>query len=361
MIEIKGKFTDAIVYSDYIDTESMSQITKMVNSPGITNPVRIMPDFHAGKGSVIGFTMPVGEYIIPSITGVDIGCGMLSANLTGGDFTNLSLINNKIREVVPLGFNIHSKALFNIEQDFLDLTSKIGIDSDRMVKSIGTLGGGNHFIEIGVDEGSQYWVTIHSGSRNFGLQVANFHQKRAVDYCKENGIDVEKGMEFEPVKEYLEDMYVAQRYAQANRDAMLCIILTALNSPIDRVVNCIHNYISPKDNIIRKGAVSAHPGDGIILPFNRKDGIWIMTGKGNPDWNFSAPHGAGRKMSRSQAKRDMTQAYVDEDMLNSGVFSSYNPIDEAPDAYKSPEEIKQYIGETAEYLFSIKPVLNIKG
>ena len=359
MITLRGKYTTADIFSDFIEETSKTQIMQMINSPGVTNPVKIMPDFHAGKGSVIGFTMKVGEYVIPSIVGVDLGCGMLTARITHPGLP-LEDVDKIIRGAVPLGFSIHNTAKASYTSNELDLASKVGVDKDRLVNSIGTLGGGNHFIELGEDSDGRMFITIHSGSRNFGLQVANYHQARAREYCKDIP-GVQKDLEFCPVDEYLNDMEIAQGYATINRDTILELIVDALGVTVEEEINCIHNYISPEDNIIRKGAVSARAGDSIILPFNRRDGIWIMEGVGNPDWNYSAPHGAGRRMSRGQAKREMNQEYVDLDMTNSGVFSSYNPIDEAPDAYKSPEEIRKYIGETANYLYTIKPILNIKG
>jgi len=364
MITIRGKYNEAIVYHNTADESSTSQIMQMMNSPVLTNPVRIMPDFHAGKGSVVGFTMPVGEYVIPNIVGVDIGCGMLSFRVQDSHF-DIGLRDPKgvdylIRKSVPLGFNIRDKSAVTLSKDVEDLAKKIGMDNARLDKSVGTLGGGNHFIEIGVTDRDEYWFTIHTGSRNFGLQVANFHQTKAREFSKDLP-DVDKDLEYISSGEYLNDMIIAQGYASLNRKIIMESIETALGLDIQGQLECAHNYISQKDNIIRKGAVSAHEGDDIILPFNRAEGIWIMKGKGNPEWNFSAPHGAGRRMSRGQAKREMTQEYVDEEMKSTGVYSSFNPIDEAPDAYKNPEEIKELIKDTAEFQFAIKPILNIKG
>lgn len=360
MIKLKGKYSEAIVYHDYIDEIAMSQIIQMLNSPGITNPVRIMPDFHAGKGSVIGFTMPVGDFVIPNIVGVDIGCGMLTGQISPIKIS-LPEIDKRIREFVPVGSNIHNERQINGDK-FYPLAERVGVDINRLNLSIGTLGGGNHFIEIGIsdDMDGDVYVTIHSGSRNFGKMVAEYYQNKAKDFSG-NAPDVIKGMEYLPSGEYIDAMVLAQEYASLNRSMILSNVQDALNVDILSTIECIHNYISPKDKIIRKGAVSAHDGDSIILPFNRSEGIWIMSGKDNPDWNFSAPHGAGRRMSRGQAKRELNQEDVDKEMKEAMVFSTYNPIDEAPAAYKSSDEIKSYIGETADFLFAIKPVLNIKG
>lgn len=356
MIKLQGKYSVATIMADSGEESAISQIYKMLNNPSITNPVVIMPDFHAGKGSVIGFTMEVGDYVIPNIVGVDIGCGMLSCKVERPNFS-LEEIDNRIRKVVPLGFNIHKTPIVKYKND--DLESLSGIDHNTLECSIGTLGGGNHFIEYGIDSFGEYWITIHSGSRNFGKRLAEYYQKKAVEFCKNDNI--EKDMEFLPTDDYLESMQIAQEYAYLNRQVILQSITNELKiKPLD-TISCVHNYINSKDKIIRKGAIKAAEGVRIVIPFNRRDGIWIMSGKGNRDWNFSAPHGAGRTMSRGEAKRSITQDFVDKEMKESGVYSSYNPIDESPDVYKSVDSVTKYIGETAELLFTIKPLLNVKG
>jgi RNA-splicing ligase RtcB len=210
------------------------------------------------------------------------------------------------------------------------------------------------------DPDNYMWITIHSGSRNFGKRVADYYQKQAIEYSSGRS-DVEKGMEYMPTSEYIGGMAIAQRYAQLNRAVMMTNIIDILNCGLVEEINCTHNYISERDNIIRKGAVSAYEGDKIILPFNREDGIWVLHGKGNKDWNYSAPHGAGRQMSRSQARRLMTQESVDAEMAQSGVYSSFNPVDEAPGAYKPAKDIQKFVADTADFAFSIKPIINIKG
>lgn len=357
-IKYDGKYSSAVVYANSVDDASAQQITSMLNNPAITNPVRIMPDFHVGKGSVIGFTMEVGEYVVPNVVGVDIGCGMLSAQIERPNLT-VEEMDKAVRRAVPLGFSIHKEPKTSMPL-LLPLAEKVGIDVTRFNNSIGTLGGGNHFIEFGADSSDQMWVTIHSGSRNFGLQVANYHQNLAKQYCEYHGISVGKGLEFCPPNEYIADMMEAQAYASLNRYTMLDLILKELNIAVLNTIECVHNFIG-SDNIIRKGAVAAYIDDDIILPFNRTEGIWIMKGLGNPDWNHSAPHGAGRVMSRGEAKRALTQEQVDSDMRKSGVYSSSNPVDESPRVYKDPKEIQELVKDTAKFLFNIKPILNIKG
>lgn len=359
-IKLVGKYTSATIHHSVAEDVSVSQIYGMLRSPAITNPVHIMPDFHAGKGSVVGFTMKASNMIIPNIVGVDIGCGMLTAKITAPRMGLLE-VDNLIRLAVPTGFSVNREVKLNIRgnTNLYALASTVGMDINRMELSVGSLGGGNHFIELGKSDDGDTYITIHSGSRNLGKMVAEYFQKLATVFSGEMP-DVSKDLEYMPVGDYMNAMLLAQEYASVNRLTMLKSIERALGVQVLDSFSCVHNYIDPIDMIIRKGAVSARKGDTIILPFNREDGIWIMEGLGNPDWNYSAPHGAGRTMSRSKAKKMFTQEYVDSRMVDSGVFSTSNPIDESPDVYKSASEIQGLVKETAEFKFSIKPILNIK-
>ncbi len=362
--ELIGKNSTAIVYGKYPENENapeIGQIISLLNSPAITNPVRIMPDYHWGKGSCIGFTMKAGELIIPNIVGVDIGCGMKSFRVNGIDEEfDREKLNRDIRDAVPVGFNIRNESVGRVSEDIFKFAEKIGMDKSRLEKSVGTLGGGNHFIEVGIDDKNRVWITIHTGSRNFGLQVCAYYQKRAVEFTK-NIKGIEKDLEFLPTEEYMEGMLLAQKYAEQNRTAIMYMISRALGLTIEHSINSVHNFIDPFDMIIRKGATPAYTNSNIILPFNRRDGIWIMEGKDNSEWNYSAPHGAGRKMSRNQAKKLLNPELIKEDLVKAGVFSSHDPIDEAPDAYKDSKEIMELAQDTANLRFSIKPILNIKG
>lgn len=360
MFTINGKYTTATVMSDTGDPESIRQITQMVNSPSISNPVVIMPDFHAGKGSVVGFTMKAGEYICPNIVGVDIGCGMLMAEIDEPKFSHEE-IDFLVRKAIPTGFNTHQRNVASSNRwtnGQLKLCDTVGMDKGRFQNSIGTLGGGNHFIEFGMYN-DKWIVTIHSGSRNFGKVVAEYYQALAVTYSKGKE-DVTNGLEYLPFDDYIEGMYLAQKYAGQNRNTMLELLTGALGVSIKSSIESVHNFIGD-DGYIRKGATNADVDSPIILPFNRRDGIWVMIGKGNDGWNNSAPHGAGRVMSRGEAKRKLGASEVKIDLDNAGVFSSYDPLDEAPDAYKTPEEIQRYINETADFLYAVKPIINIKG
>lgn len=367
MFRLDGKYSHALIYGDYPDkledgndAPEIGQIYKMLNSPAITNPVAIMPDYHYGKGAVIGFTMRATDWTIPNIVGVDIGCGMLSFRIKDIDISDLSAIDKEIRLAVPVGFNIRNEAIADVDSETLKFAEEVGISKDRLLNSIGTLGGGNHFIELGVDERGRFWFTIHTGSRNFGKMVCEYYQSMAKEFCKDNK-EVEKDLEFIPTEVYLEGMKLAQNYAGRNRWSIMSAIASSMGLKIEHTIESVHNYINPFDEIIRKGAVSAQKGREIILPFNRRDGIWIMEGLGNPEWNYSGPHGAGRRMSRNQAKNRLNPEHVKEDLDKAGVYSSHDPIDEAPQAYKLAERIAELSLETASYKFNIKPILNVKG
>lgn len=419
MFEIKGKYTTAKVMIDEVEESCIAQIIQMVNHPAFTNPIAIMPDTHSGKGSVIGFTMPLGDKLIPNIIGVDIGCGMLSFPIGKTLPFSFEEMDKKIRKIVPFGMNVHIKSKVNIfsakhlikdmsriayeifgsslKEDYTDIEKmckRIGMSYDRFLKSIGTVGGGNHFIEIGKDINDIYWITIHTGSRNFGKCVAEYWQKKAEMYCKstslkgdyikeikarydkkdwadmiakfkEDVISVPKGMEYlegEDILGYLCDMMVAQYYAEANRNMIMMNIVEELG--LDWVecasdhIETVHNFIDMNDMIIRKGSIASYEGKEMIIPFNMRDGILICEGKSNKDWNFSAPHGAGRVLSRSKAKEVISQDEADDMMV--GIYSSCVPIDESPAAYKDAKLIEACIEDTAKIVNRIIPVMNMK-
>ena len=374
MIELKGKYNkDCYIFIDEIEQEAISLIQNILDQHVSENvPVRIMPDVHAGKGIVIGFTMPLTSMLNPSYVGVDIGCGMLSAECP--DYTsNLDLkhIDDYIRKNVPMGFDIHKYSVTNscpynevqeIANKFTDafnikfnttykaptysdhwLSKKlktIGMEADKFYNSLGTMGGGNHFIEIGQAQNSKkYWITIHSGSRNFGLKIADYWTNVAKgkviiasqEYNKEydeiilntfpkNLIPIklkalkgkyELGINKEFLTKdnlicYLYDMIFAQQYALWNRREILKIVQREMNIfKFPTIIHTIHNYVDFNDMMIRKGAISSYVGQKMIIPFNMRDGILLCEGTSNSEWNYSAPHGAGRLMSRSQAKQEI--------------------------------------------------------
>jgi RNA-splicing ligase RtcB len=422
MITIKGKYTSADVMIDDIEENCYKQINQFVNNVAMTNPIKIMPDCHAGKGSCIGFTMAFGDKLNPEIIGVDVGCGMLSLKLSKHiDAKDLEDIDRKIREAVPMGTNTNNtdndfKKSFDFkevtkrlqrevtyrgeftEMQFNHMIEKFGCKIGRIKSSIGSLGGGNHFIEIGKDEDGNYWLTIHTGSRNLGKQVCEYHTNVAKTIVKDQITneyqsainDIKQNCDkstwednFKQLKaiygrndsrnqdnyylkddhliDYLEDMIVAQYYAEVNRSVIASKILEILNAKVDEKVESVHNYLDFDDNIIRKGAISSYEGQKLIIPWNMRDGLIIGKGKSNPDWNYSAPHGAGRVLSRSAAKRSIELDDFKGQM--EGIYSTSvcsSTLDEAPDAYKDYQVIKNAIGPTVEILHTVKPILNIK-
>lgn len=404
MIEVKGKFNAAKVFADKIENEAIEQLKDLCNQPFVEGcTVRIMPDTHKGAGCVIGFTADLKDKVIPNIVGVDIGCGMLTVNLGKRDI-DLEKLDEIIHKYVPSGMDVHGGRTIKFSK-LQDLKCYRGLkNTKRIERSIGTLGGGNHFIEVDEGKDGTKYLVIHSGSRNLGTQVARIYQDLAIDLCsgrgdyfikreaiikeyKEAGRRKEIQKTLKKLKEkydelmpeypkelcflsgkyredYLNDMNICQSYATLNRNTMADIILNKMfNKNFDdyESFTTIHNYINFKDNIIRKGAISAYKDEKILIPLNMKDGSIIAIGKGNEDWNYSAPHGAGRLMSRTKAKENINLEEFKECMK--GIFTtsvSENTMDEAPMAYKPKEEILNSISDTAEIIEIIKPIYNFK-
>lgn len=378
MIELNGKYSNVKIFVNEIEPEALAQIVKTINHESSEGcEIRIMPDVHAGAGCVIGYTSTLGEKVVPNLIGVDIGCGMLSTPLGNLEWTpeRLKLLDDIIHNQIPAGFNIHS----NNRRPFKDQISntfydKVKVvcnntkqDYDRVLSSIGTLGGGNHFIELGIDETGCSWLTIHSGSRNFGLRIAKYHQDIAKEKCGSMGqLEYLTG---DDKNRYLFDMDIAQEYASLNRMIMMKCMLhdLVLNEYFKKNLNegfsveSIHNYIDLQKGIIRKGAISALNDEIVIIPWNMRDGLIIAKGKGNPDWNYSAPHGAGRIMARGKAKRSLDVEDFKKSM--EGIYStciSKETIDESPMVYKNHEEIKELIKDTVDVVHVVKPIFNFK-
>ena len=407
---VKGEYTTADIKlpEEHVELNTFDQIADFVNNKCFTNPIKIMPDCHKGKGSCIGFTMKMGDKIIPNVIGVDIGCGMLTANLGKLENLNLEEINNGIRKVVPLGWNVTDMDNFTSFEDdypfkdtafsydwFKQLCIKLNAKKQHIERSLGSLGGGNHFIELGKDENEEIWLTIHTGSRNLGARVCEYHQ--LIAQCNSNKLFKEKLEEIKrefPKKQwqnqinrikrnyrtenkaenrsnihlidkekddYLLDMEFCQIYSDKNREVILNNILKELGLKSFKTIQSIHNFIDMKDKIIRKGAISAYKKQEVIIPFNMKDGLIIGVGKSNPDWNFSAPHGAGRVLSRTAAKSRLSLLEFKEQMKD--IYSTSvckKTIDEAPNAYKNMDLIKEAMSETVDIIHTVKPILNIK-
>ena len=397
MKELAGKYGSAKIFTDLIEEKAIDQISTLLDQEFIKDSkIRIMPDVHAGAGCTIGTTMTINDKACPNLVGVDIGCGMHVTNL-GKMEPDLEKLDNFIRNEIPSGFNIRTephKYIGFIQLHNL-LRCKDHVDIDRARLSLGTLGGGNHFIEVDKDDDGNLYLVIHSGSRHLGLEVAGHYQRlaeeqvcgrdkesrlRLIDTLKEQGryseiqsalidlkartTDIPKELSYvsgQLFDDYIHDMKVVQEYALRNRIAMTDEILNFIDAhEIDEFIT-IHNYIDPVDMILRKGAVSAHKGERLIIPINMRDGSLICVGKGNPDWNCSAPHGAGRLMSRSEARKTFSIEDFNDSM--DGIYTTSvntDTIDECPMAYKPMESIVNNISETVEIINVIRPIYNFK-
>lgn len=321
MFDIEKSKCELLIHAKELDPKADEQVHQIVNHPALHGLVSIMPDAHAGSGCVIGFTGKFRNAVIPNIVGVDIGCGVACHPLPGVSGINFPELDSHIREAIPLGMNWHNgtsqldhpgvpqnlrrsitSLCEHIEEDFYQ-GNKIG-KHIQAIKQIGTLGGGNHFIETGKDEEGGYHLIVHSGSRNLGKRIAEFYQEKAGKVTKEMGIRVPKGQEFLPLSaggdQYMKWAALAQTYARYNRRMMIIAILSFFGIRFEeqQVVESVHNYISEKDQIIRKGAISAHKDERVIIPLNMADGTILGKGRGNTSYNLSAPHGAGRKHGR---------------------------------------------------------------
>ncbi len=365
-IEIVGEYNTAKVFNPNIDEASYGQIKRMMDREIFKDSkFRFMPDVHYGKGSTVGTTMTVIDKIVPNFIGVDIGCGVNVTELSiskedASDDLFLENFDRLVRRNVPIGFNRHQsyqESPYVKHEDFIVANQ---LEEDTFFKSIGTLGGGNHFISLeATDEGTVY-LLIHSGSRNPGYTVASIYQDLA---DKQNPAD-NKGeghLDGQLFKDYLHDLKLAQQYAYQNRTAMADTILKATGlKQVDRFES-VHNYIDLNDMIARKGAISAMENERLVIPFNSRDGSVIAEGRGNEDWNYSAPHGAGRTMSRRQARR--TIPFEEYQEMMEGVFSTSvttRTIDEAPTAYNPQEEILALSKDTIKNIEYIRPIYNLK-
>lgn len=355
---------DLQIFTDNIEPAAVNQIYNlMVQPPFRDAKVRIMPDVHVGNGCVVGFTATMGDQVIPNVIGVDIGCGMLTVSL-GKTEVDAGALDDFIRENIPSGSDLHKNYA---ELKYLrDLHCYRELrDTDRVYRSLGTLGGGNHFIELDRDEDGNLYLVIHSGSRNLGTQVAKLYQQKAVQLCKSTPERSKTPSEFcylqaDEAVSYLHDMRLCQRFAVENRMAMAQKILKFLGIAKAESFETMHNFIDD-DGIIRKGAIPAHKGQRLLIPMNMRDGCLIVTGKGNPDWNCSAPHGAGRLVSRGEAKTLFTVEEYRREMA--GIYTTSandSTLDESPMAYKPMEEIVALIEPTVTIERIIKPIYNFK-
>jgi len=386
MLEYEGKYNKAIVMTDELDESTIKQLYSFLNHPAFADSkIVIQPDAHAGSGVCIGFTMTMNDKIIPSVIGVDISCAVEVWNLNikpkKWKEHRRKELDKFIRENLPAGTGVVreiplsekevNKFSSGLYEKIAKICEKIGLDRNRVISGLGSLGSGNHYVAIECDENS--WLNIHSGSRWFGYQVAAYHQGLARNHIKDEfkGAAAFLGLEYlteeTGSQDYIDDMMVAQEYASLNRKTMARLIIEHhFNKDPDELdhIESVHNYINFEDKVIRKGAISAHEGERLIIPLNMRDGSILGVGKGNEDWNFSAPHGAGRKMSRTQAKKQITLSTYRSQITGAGIYSSCvskKTIDEAPDAYKRAGFILDNIGDTVDVTSRIKPVYNFKG
>lgn len=372
-MRVVGKYTAADVKlpDGSLDEATANQIQSFCDCPAFVDTnITIMPDCHAGKGAVVGFTMPLSDVVIPNIIGVDIGCGMASVRLPGkiADFSELDAV---IKTRVPSGFAVRNTPTClepAFEDELRSWVAVVSADYARVVRSIGSLGGGNHFIEVGECAGAN-WLTVHTGSRNFGLRIAGYYQELARAAATDEYTCSWKDLEFlqrdsEAGSGYLRAMTFAHAYAALNRRTILQEIVSFYGWSVAELetIESVHNFIGA-DGIVRKGATSAREHERLLIPFNMRDGIAVCTGKGNASWNFSAPHGAGRVLSRAKAKKNLDLAHFQAQMAAAGVYTTTataETLDEAPDAYKDTKMILGMIEETAAVDFLLRPVYNFK-
>ena len=399
MLEIKGRVNTAICYAKVIEDEAIDQIRRMCDYPMTAGSrIRIMHDVHAGKGCTIGTTMTISDKAVPNVVGVDFGCGMYTVNLGKADIDFERI--DEACHYIPSGMNV-----WEGRQERFDLTElrcyRNLKDTRRLERSLGTLGGGNHFFEVDESKDGTKYLIIHSGSRNLGKQVAELYQKLAVDLdrgygeyfekrdeiirtykeqgrrkeiqaaLKELHFEVYEGQPSMPadlcylsgkyLEDYLHDVEICQRFARRSREKMAEIILERTGMTGGEAFHTIHNYIDTDEMILRKGAIAAHAGEKVLIPINMRDGSVLAVGKGNPEWNYSAPHGAGRIMSRTKAKNGLSLDEYRKEMA--GVYTtSVNEytLDEAPMAYKSLEDIVDVIRESVDVIDVMKPIYNFK-
>ena len=395
MTIIKGKLSEAVCFAKVIEDEAITQIQRMCDYP-LSDKIRIMPDVHAGKGCTIGTTMTITDKAVPNVIGVDIGCGMFTVNIGRGEI-DLAKVD-EAAHFIPSGTNV-----WEGRHTHYDLTQLVCYrelkDSRRIERSIGTLGGGNHFIEIDRSHDGTRYLVIHSGSRNLGKQVAEHYQKLAIELAqgkeeyfnkrdeiirtyKEQGRRTEiqaalKELRWEKhqsevpddlcylqgkyLEDYLHDIKICQDFAKLNREKIAEVLLARTGITGGDSFHTTHNYIDTDEMILRKGAIAAHEGERVLIPINMRDGSIIAIGKGNPDWNYSAPHWAGRLMSRSSAKEKLNMAEYQEAMK--GIYTTSvneKTLDEAPMAYKSLEDIIDVVGDAVSVIEILKPIYNFK-
>lgn len=396
MKEVIGKYNTAKIFTDVVDDASIAQVKELCDQEFCTGSrIRLMPDIHAGAGCTVGTTMTIKDRVVPNLVGVDIGCGMEAVKIKENNLDMVRL-DRVIRERIPAGFEVRAAAHKYADRvDLREMRCADRVDLNRARNSVGTLGGGNHFIEVDRDDEGKLYIVVHSGSRHLGLEVAKHYQEagykkisdsrdgleKLIEELKAAGRQREIQQEIKRYKseyqcnipkalayvdgslfdDYIHDMKIVQRFAEINRQAMVDEIVSGMGVHVEDQFTTIHNYIDTDSMILRKGAVSAKSDEILLIPINMRDGSIIGVGKGNEDWNCSAPHGAGRLMSRAKAKERFTVAEFEKQM--DGIYTTsvnQETLDECPMAYKSMDAIAENIGPTVDILKIIKPVYNFK-
>ena len=367
-MEIKGKFSHATVFSDTVEDYALLQVKNICdNEVSAGCKISVMPDIHPGLLAPIGLTMTVGKRILPYLVGIDIGCGMTTAKITKSRGMEFKKLDSVIRDCVPSGFEIREKEhRFISDFDFSRLDCRKHIFEEKARKSLGSLGGGNHFIEIDKDDSGDFYITVHSGSRHLGKSVTDFYLNEGRKCLRSAGFEVPYELTYleNNLKDlYLNDISVVQDFAALNRRAIIDEIARGMKWKLGEEISCVHNYVDFRSEsaILRKGAVSARTGERVIIPINMRDGIIMGEGKGNADWNFSSPHGAGRIMKREDVKKNFTVSAFKSAMK--GICSSCigrGTLDEAPFAYRGIDEILGAISPTVLVTKILKPVYNFK-
>lgn len=406
-IELNGKYSTAKVYATTMDNGVISQLIGILNLESSKGSnIAVMPDCHPGKGCVIGTTMTLSDSVIPNLVGVDIGCGVLAIKLKE-ERIKLPDLDSVIHKNIAYDNGVHDTPVASFDiSDLRCIANKGRLRVELAQKSIGTLGGGNHFIEVDVDSEGNNWLLIHTGSRHLGIEVCDHYQKLAyselktivnngtfnskqqalIDRLKVEGRQSEISKEIEKFRknyteikpstpfelaactgqlmdDYIHDMKIVQAYAVNNRRMIANIIIKKMKLHEVDSIDTIHNYIDTEHMVLRKGAVSAQSGERLIIPMNMRDGSFLCIGKGNPDWNYSAPHGAGRLYSRAEAKSLISVTDYKKTMKEAGIFSTSvgkDTVDESPMAYKDFREIQEIIQDTVEIVQRITPIYNFK-
>lgn len=364
---ITGVFSEAKIFTDQVEEYARAQIQMICDNPISQNSrIRIMPDVHPGNVGTIGLTMTIKERMIPNLLGIDIGCGVSCVKVKGKKM-ELQKLDTIIRERIPSGFRIREELHTLAEPFRLDRLSCFRhINEGKALLSLGTLGGGNHFIEVDGDEEGQFYLTVHSGSRHLGKEVTDFYIKEGAKERKAQKKQVPYPLtwiEGEQMENYIADVEIVQEFAALNREIILAEILKGMKLKEVECISSVHNYLesAKEERILRKGAISAKKGELVVIPINMRDGVILGIGKGNLDWNESAPHGSGRKMRRDEVKKHYTVSAFKKEMK--GIYSSRihaDTLDESPFAYRSLEEIIGKLEETIEIKKVLKPVYNFK-